>query len=97
MNYYWPGNPNGRGGEIDWWQSTMLLRMYNGDQVSGMVAVLPETFTALPSTLPRKEHRRGRAGGDTARMRLLETPDLTPRGQAAGQLASDLARRIPAE
>lgn len=30
-------------------------------------------------------------------MRLLETLDLTPRGLAAGQLASDLSRRIPAE
>lgn len=28
---------------------------------------------------------------------LLETLDLTPRGQAAGRLAADLARRIPAE
>ncbi|MET9436930.1 hypothetical protein [Streptomyces sp. NPDC006551] len=30
-------------------------------------------------------------------MRLLETLDLTPRGQAAGQLAADLARRLPSE
>lgn len=30
-------------------------------------------------------------------LRLLATLDLTPRGQAAGQLAADLARRIPAE
>ncbi|MEU0030801.1 hypothetical protein [Streptomyces sp. NPDC006335] len=30
-------------------------------------------------------------------MRLLETLDLTPRGRAAGQLAADLAQRIPAE
>jgi hypothetical protein len=29
-------------------------------------------------------------------MSLLETLDLTPRGAAAGQLAADLARRIPA-
>lgn len=57
-NYYWPGNPNGRGSKIDWWQCTALLRMYNGEQVSGMVAVLPETFAALPSTLPRKEQLR---------------------------------------
>ncbi|QGZ53313.1 hypothetical protein GPZ77_34345 (plasmid) [Streptomyces sp. QHH-9511] len=28
-------------------------------------------------------------------LNLLETLDLTPRGQAAGQLAADLARRIP--
>ncbi|MFF9070685.1 hypothetical protein ACF09E_35625 [Streptomyces sp. NPDC014891] len=30
-------------------------------------------------------------------MRLLESLDLTPRGQAAGQLAADLARRLPAD
>ncbi|MFB7234929.1 hypothetical protein ACFCXK_09150 [Streptomyces sp. NPDC056269] len=28
---------------------------------------------------------------------LLESLDLTPRGQAAGQLAADLARRLPAD
>ncbi|MFI8387056.1 hypothetical protein [Streptomyces sp. NPDC085540] len=55
---YWPGPPNARGGEIDWWQCTMLLRMCNGEQVGGMVAVLPETFTALPSTLVRKDQLR---------------------------------------
>ncbi|WP_406286847.1 hypothetical protein [Streptomyces sp. NBC_00209] len=57
-HYYWPGTPDGRGGKIDWWQCTTLLQMYNGEQVSGMVAVLPETFTALPSTLPRKAQLR---------------------------------------
>ncbi len=30
-------------------------------------------------------------------MRLLETLDLTPRGQAAGQLAANLARRLPTD
>ncbi|MGW2305883.1 hypothetical protein [Streptomyces sp. NPDC001809] len=30
-------------------------------------------------------------------MWLLESLDLTPRGQAAGQLAADLARRLPAD
>ncbi|WP_189602099.1 hypothetical protein [Streptomyces lateritius] len=30
-------------------------------------------------------------------LNLLETLDLTPRGRAAGQLAADLARRIPSE
>ncbi|WP_411098847.1 hypothetical protein [Streptomyces sp. x-45] len=57
-HYYWPGTPDGRGGKIDWWQCTTLLRMYNGEQVSGLVAVRPETFTALPSTLPRKAQLR---------------------------------------
>ncbi|POM22594.1 hypothetical protein BTM25_55440 [Actinomadura rubteroloni] len=32
--------------------------MYDGEQVTGMVAVLPETFTALPSDLPRREQLR---------------------------------------
>jgi hypothetical protein len=57
-NYYWPGNPDSKGGTIRWWQCTALLRMSNGEQVSGMVAVLPETFIALPSTLPRGEQLR---------------------------------------
>lgn len=57
-NYYWPGNPSGKGGMIRWWQCTALLRMYDGEQVSGMLAVLPETFAALPSTLPRREQLR---------------------------------------
>ncbi|MCP2329465.1 hypothetical protein HDA40_007972 [Hamadaea flava] len=57
-SYYWPGRPNGRGGEIRWWQCTALLRMYDGEQVSSMIAVLPETFTALPSSLPSREQRR---------------------------------------
>ncbi|MFG3041865.1 hypothetical protein ACGFYZ_33690 [Streptomyces sp. NPDC048330] len=30
-------------------------------------------------------------------LRLLESLDLTPRGQAAGQLAGDLARRLSAQ
>ncbi len=57
-SYYWPGNQDGRGGEIRWWQCTALLRMSDGEQVSNMIAVLPETFTALPSTLARREQVR---------------------------------------
>ena len=57
-NYYWPGNSDGRGGKIRWWHCTALLRMYDGEQVSGMLAVLPETFIALPLTLPRREQLR---------------------------------------
>ncbi|MFB7605250.1 hypothetical protein [Streptomyces gardneri] len=30
-------------------------------------------------------------------LRLLESLDLTPRGAAAGQLAADLARRLPSD
>jgi hypothetical protein len=56
-SYYWPGTQSSRG-EIRWWQCTALLRMSDGEQVSSMVAVLPETFAALPSTLPRKQQLR---------------------------------------
>ncbi|MFC7221062.1 hypothetical protein ACFQLX_23310 [Streptomyces polyrhachis] len=57
-HYYWPGTPNSHDGRIDWWQCATLLQMCNGEQVSGMVAVLPEIFAALPSTLPRKDQLR---------------------------------------
>ncbi|WP_020578196.1 hypothetical protein [Actinopolymorpha alba] len=53
-DYYWP-DPNGK---IRWWQCTALLRMSDGEQVTGMVAVLPETFTALPSALARRRQHR---------------------------------------
>lgn len=43
-DYYWPGAPDVGGGRIRWWQCTVLLRMCDGDQVSGMVAVVPETL-----------------------------------------------------
>jgi hypothetical protein len=56
--YYWPGSPNGRGGRIDWWHCHALLRMYNGEQVKNGVAVLPETFTALPSSVARRTQHR---------------------------------------
>ncbi|MFD0478339.1 hypothetical protein ACFQ0B_66780 [Nonomuraea thailandensis] len=32
--------------------------MFDGEQVSSTLAVLPETFTTLPATLPRKQQRR---------------------------------------
>ncbi|MCO8270609.1 hypothetical protein M1L60_08355 [Actinoplanes sp. TRM 88003] len=57
-SFYWPGNPNGSGGTIQWWQCTTLLRMTDGEQVTTGLAVMPETFTALPSTLPRRQQRR---------------------------------------
>lgn len=57
-SYYWPGNSNGRGGKIRWWQCRPLLRMYDGEQVSAMLAVLPETFTALTPSLARREQLR---------------------------------------
>lgn len=55
---FWPGTPSGRLGTIRWWECTALLRMSNGEQVTSTVAVLPETFTALPSTLPRGKQLR---------------------------------------
>lgn len=57
-SYYWPGNPDGRDGKIRWWQCTALLQMYDSEQVTGMVAVLPETSTSLPSNLPRRKQLR---------------------------------------
>ena len=57
-SYYWPGNPNGKDGRIDWWQCRALLRMRDGEQVSGGLAVMPETFAALPSTVPRRQQVR---------------------------------------
>ena len=56
--YYWPGTGVGRDDTIDWWQCTALLRMSDGDQVTSSVSVLPETFAALPSTVPRWRQRR---------------------------------------
>jgi hypothetical protein len=41
-----------------WWACRLLLRMVDGQQVTSSLAVLPETFTALPSTLPRMRQRR---------------------------------------
>ncbi|MFI6515684.1 hypothetical protein ACIBF1_09015 [Spirillospora sp. NPDC050679] len=52
--YYWP-DPDG---EIRWWQCTALRRMADGEQVTGMVAVMPETFTALPSGLSKRKQLR---------------------------------------
>ncbi|MEO3926309.1 hypothetical protein ABGB07_20925 [Micromonosporaceae bacterium B7E4] len=50
--YYWPNDNR------PWWQCRVLLRMIDGEQITDMVAVLPETFIALPSTLPRMRQRR---------------------------------------
>jgi hypothetical protein len=53
-DYYWP-EPDGR---IRWWQCRALLRMVDGQQVSSMVVVLPERFSALPDNVPRREQLR---------------------------------------
>ncbi|MFD4908325.1 hypothetical protein [Kitasatospora purpeofusca] len=52
--YYWPNPEAGR----SWWQCRLFLTMIDGEQVSSMLAVLPETFAALPSTVPRFRQRR---------------------------------------
>lgn len=52
-DYEWPDADVGR----SWWQCRLLLRMADGERVTGWVAVLPETFAALPSTVPRLRQR----------------------------------------
>ena len=51
-DYYWPRE------DRPWWQCQVLLLMVDGERVSGMLDVLPETFIALPSTVPRIRQRR---------------------------------------
>ncbi|MEV4516923.1 hypothetical protein AB0K00_49210 [Dactylosporangium sp. NPDC049525] len=55
-DYYWP-HPDGRI-PIPWWECLALLTMRDGEQVCTSVAVMPETFTALPSTVPRHRQRQ---------------------------------------
>ncbi|MFI2211316.1 hypothetical protein [Streptomyces sp. NPDC020141] len=50
----WPDPDAGR----SWWRCGGLLRMADGEQVNGSLLVLPETFAALPSTVPRVRQRR---------------------------------------
>ncbi|MDT9697374.1 hypothetical protein [Streptomyces sp. P17] len=53
-DYSWPDPDAGR----DWWECRVLLRMADGEQVNGLLAVAPETFAALPSTVPRlRQHQ----------------------------------------
>jgi hypothetical protein len=53
-DYYWPDPAAGR----NWWQCRLLLRMADGEQVTSILAVLPDTFLALPSTVPPLRQRR---------------------------------------
>ncbi|MCC5580115.1 hypothetical protein IMZ11_31270 [Microtetraspora sp. AC03309] len=52
--YYWPDPDAAR----RWWQCRVLLQMVDGEQVTRSLAVLPETFIALPSTVSRIRQRR---------------------------------------
>lgn len=53
-SYYWPDPEAGR----PWWQCRVLLRMIDGEQVSNTLAVMPETFIALPSTVGHLRQRQ---------------------------------------
>ncbi|MEU7032697.1 hypothetical protein ABZ958_03300 [Streptomyces sp. NPDC046237] len=61
-----------------------------------------ETFTA-PAPDPAPDAPRlplltvAEAREAVSYLQLLESLDLTPRGEAAGRLAGDLAMRLPAE
>jgi hypothetical protein len=51
-DYYWPS------AHRPWWQCRVLLHTVDGEQISGTLAVLPETFMSLPSTVPLIRQRR---------------------------------------
>lgn len=53
-HHLWPDQD----GTVDRWDCKTLLTMTDGEQVTSRVAVLPETFAALPSDLPRRRQRR---------------------------------------
>jgi hypothetical protein len=61
-DYYWPDPPS-----RSWWQCNVILRMSDGEQVNAGLALMPETFVALPSTVPRRLQR-----SLALRARLLE-------------------------
>ncbi|GGM67718.1 hypothetical protein GCM10011608_61170 [Micromonospora sonchi] len=51
-DYYWPNE------DRPWWECRVLLRMVDGEPITGSLTVLPETFTALPSTVSGIRQRR---------------------------------------
>jgi hypothetical protein len=51
-DFYWPGD------DRPWWQCRVLLAMADGERITSSLAVLPNTFTALPSTVSRLRQRR---------------------------------------
>ncbi|WP_144387264.1 hypothetical protein [Streptomyces sp. SAJ15] len=52
-SFYWPNPDAGR----RWWHCRVLVRMIDGEWVNSSLSVLPETFAALPSTVPRLRQR----------------------------------------
>lgn len=50
-SYFWPDS------DRPWWQCRVLLRMLDGRQVKTSVAVHPDSFRALPDTLPGYQQR----------------------------------------
>jgi hypothetical protein len=62
------------------WYCRVLVRMDDGEQVTGSPAVLPETFTALPSTLPRIRQRPLAMAA-----RMLEREAACPASHSHGQ------------
>ncbi|MGH3242282.1 MAG: hypothetical protein ACRDNL_18035 [Spirillospora sp.] len=67
-DYSWPGAQDGRGDEIRWWHCTALPRMYDGEQVTGMVACSPRPS---PPCLPPSRGKR--------RLRLVHLARATER------------------
>jgi hypothetical protein len=51
-SWYWPSK------KIRWWECQLLLQKIDGEQVRDSLAVLPETFAALPSNVPCRRQRR---------------------------------------
>ncbi|AZM47261.1 hypothetical protein DMB38_16970 [Streptomyces sp. WAC 06738] len=88
-DYYWPDPDAGR----PWWQCRVLLRMVDGEQVNGLLAVMPETYVALPSTVPRpRQHLIAR----TARLTERDTY-LWGRDHKAGCGPGTCGYRSPVE
>ncbi|WP_194926859.1 hypothetical protein [Catenulispora pinisilvae] len=52
--YYWPAPKAGR----PWWQCRVLQRMIDGEQICDSLAVMPQTFTALPPNVGRRRQRQ---------------------------------------
>ncbi len=53
-----PRSAPGADAERGPWECRILVRMTDGEVVTGSLAVLPETFAALPATVSRRRQRR---------------------------------------